>query len=74
MYTSFLRSVLAERFKGISEETEAMILGQMLHKVFQAILMRCQEMGGDMRGVALEEALKKEAGNVVTSLESLNHL
>ena len=68
------RAVLAEKFKGIGERSEAMILGQMLHKVFQSTLMRCQEEGASLRGEALVKAIRQSAESTVSALESLDNL
>ena len=69
-----IRAVLAERFKGGTERTEAMIIGQMLHKLFQSTIMRCQEEEGLLRGEKLEDVIKESAESIVLSLESLDNL
>ena len=67
---SLLRAVLADRFKGVSEPSEAMILGQMLHKIYQATLNNYHEVDEDVRVMMLE----KEIERTVTSLDSLDSL
>lgn len=71
---SSFRAVLADKFKGGSEQNEAMVLGQMLHKVFQATLMRCQAADMTLSGAALLEAINKEVKCSITSLEALDSL
>ena len=65
---------MAEKFKGLSDTSKAMIIGRMLHEVFQRVLLRRQEMGVSLRGVALKDAVMEEITGVVSTLESLNDL
>lgn len=51
-----------------------MVIGQMLHRVFQATLMKYQKMGVALDGVALKDAISEEIRNIVTSFESLDRL
>lgn len=68
------RAVLAEKFKGYSGESEVMTIGKMLHQVFQQVLMKIQEVGASLRGVALKDAVSKEIQSVVSTLDSLDQL
>ncbi len=68
------RAVLAEKFKGLSDASEAMTIGRMLHEVFQRVLLRRQEVGVSLRGVALKDAVMEEIRAVISTLESLNDL
>ena len=68
------RSLLAEKFKNTSGQSEAMVIGQMLHKIFQATLIKCQESARSLRGELLHQAITKEVRSVVTCLDSLDHL
>ncbi len=68
------RAVLAERFKGNAGRGEAMILGQILHKVFQTTLMKYQKEGASLRGKALENFIKKSVEETVSALDSLDNL
>lgn len=68
------RAVLAEKFKGLSNASEAMIVGRMLHEVFQRVLVRRQKVGVSTRGVALKAVVMEEIKGVVSTLESLNDL
>ena len=65
---------MAEIFKGLSDASEAMTIGRMLHEVFQQVLLRRQEVGVSLRGVALKDAVMEEIRAVVSTLESLNDL
>lgn len=65
---------MADKFKGLSDASEAMIIGRLLHEVFQRVLLRQQEVGMLLRGVALKDAVIEEIGGVVSTLESLNDL
>ena len=65
---------MADKFKGLSDASEAMIIGRLLHEVFQRVLLRRQEVGVLLRGVALKDAVIEEIGGVVSTLESLNDL
>ena len=49
-------------------------MGRMLHEVFQRVLLRRQEVGVSLKGVALKDAIKEEIRGVVSTLESLNQL
>ena len=69
-----IRAVLADRFKGLSDASEPMIMGRMLHEVFQRVLLRRQEVGVSMRGMALKDAVMEEIRGVVSTLESLDQL
>lgn len=64
--------MLAERFKGVGERNEAMILGQMLHKVFQTAVVKCQDES--LRGEPLETYIKQTVENTVLALDSLDNL
>ena len=70
------RAVLSERFKGGSRETEAMVMGRMLHVVFQNTLVRRQEVGvaNAERGVACSRIVAEEIAKVVSSLSSADQL
>ena len=68
------RAVLAEKFKGIAEKNEAMIMGQMLHKVFQAAVVKCQEDGSSLRGGTLEIFIRQSTEDTVSALDSLDNL
>lgn len=72
-FSSF-RAVLAEKFKGLSDASEAMIIGRMLHEVFQRVLLRRQEVDVLLRGVALKAGIMEEIKGVISTLESLNDL
>ncbi len=48
-----------------------MIIGQFLHKIYQATLSRLQGVSGSL---ALRDLIKEEMEIVITSLESLDHL
>ena len=52
----------------------AMIMGQLLHKVFQATIVKCQELGEALRGEALHQLITEEARSVLKSLDCLEHL
>ena len=52
----------------------AMIFGQMLHKIFQAALARCQDVGVALGAEALYEVVMEEVKTTLTSLESLEQL
>ena len=66
--------MLAEKFKSFSGENEAMIIGRMLHEVFQRVLVTKQEVGVSLVGVALRDTIKKEIQSVVSEVESLDQL
>ncbi len=55
-----------------------MFFGQILHKVFQATLVKCQEEGVPLKlkdtMCTLQEAIAKEMKDTLTSLESLDNL
>ena len=51
-----------------------MIFSRMLHEVFQRVLLRRQEVGVSLRGVALKDAVMEETKVVISTLESLNDL
>ena len=74
LFPSSFRAVLAEKFKGLSDTSEAMIIGRMLHEVFQQVLLRRQEVGVSLRGVALKAAVMEGIRGVISTLESLNDL
>lgn len=48
-----------------------MLFGQMLHKIFQATLTKCQEVGVVE---VLREVVMEEVRSTLTSLESLDQL
>lgn len=66
--------MLADKFKGYSGESEAMVIGKMLHEVFQRVLLRRQDVGVALVGVDLREAIMKEIQSTVSTLDSLNQL
>lgn len=70
--TFYCRCVLSDKFKGASRNNKAMILGQMLHKIFQATVFKCQKMA--LRPEALCELVTEEVKSTLTSLESLDDL
>ena len=51
-----------------------MILGQLLHKIFQATLIKYQQMDVALGDVSLGDIIKMEVKKIITSLESLDHL
>ena len=51
-----------------------MVIGRMLHEVFQRVLLRRQEEGAALRDKALKDAVSREIQSVVSTLESLNQL
>lgn len=51
-----------------------MIFGQMLHKIFQATLARCQDAGMALGAEALCEIVTEEVKTTSSSLESLEQL
>lgn len=51
-----------------------MVLGQMLHKIFQATLSKCQEVGVALRPEALQEFTTEEVKSTLSSLDSLDNL
>lgn len=75
-YVSFLcRAVFYEKFKSQrSFGNEAMILGQLLHEVFQQVLLLRMEAGTDLSGAKLESAVREEMDKVLTSVDTLNKL
>ena len=69
------RSVLADKFKMYFGENEAMVLGQMLHAVFQRTLVRCQEVGvAALQNEVLENIIREEVKKTITSLVTLDRL
>ena len=70
-----LRSVLVEKFKGSSSDSEVMVLGQMLHAVFQATVVKVQRMEVRARQPrVLERVIRQEARKCCTSLKMLESL
>ena len=68
------RSIFAEKFKGGSKGNKAMVFGQMVHKIFQATLTKCQEVGMSLRDEALREFVMKEVNDTLTHLDFLEQL
>ena len=73
MFNFCFRAVLADKFKSYSGN-EAMTIGKLLHEVFQRVLLKRQEVGVSLEGVALRDTVMKEIQGVVSTLESLDQL
>lgn len=69
-----LRAVLSDKFKGQKVGSEAMIIGQMLHEVFQRVLLKRQEIGSSLSGDKLVGVVREELENVLLSVKSLEQL
>ena len=77
---------MAEKFKGCFRESEPLVLGQMLHRIFQTIATKYEETGGsqvpqgahreDINGTltSLQDAVIEEMKSTLTSMDSLDHL
>ena len=65
---------MADKFKDYAGGSEAMVVGKMLHEVFQRVLLRRQEEGAALRDKALKDTVSREIQSVVSTLESLNQL
>lgn len=51
-----------------------MTIGQLLHEVFQRVLLKRQEAGPSLTGAKLVGVIKQEVENVLLSVESLDQL
>ena len=65
---------MAEKFKSFSCDNQAMVIGRMLHEVFQRVLSIRQDVGVSLMGVALRDTVMKEIQSVVSTVESLDQL
>ena len=66
---------MAEKFKTYSGDNEAMILGQLLHTVFQGTLRRCNSINMIvLQKEALEMVIREEVKKTIFSLETLDRL
>ena len=74
--TSFLhRAVLSEKFKSQrSGGNEAMVIGQLLHEVFQRVLLRRQEAGPSLSGGELGGVIREEIKKVLNTVDTLDQL
>ena len=51
-----------------------MVLGQLLHEVFQRVLLIRMEEGTNLSGSKLINVVKEQMQNVFTSIDTLNQL
>jgi len=69
------RSVLVERFRGSSRDSEAMVLGQLVHSLFQSLLVKAQRLQARARQPrVLERIVRREIKALCTSLKTLEAL
>lgn len=63
------RAVLGDRFSGGGKEGEAMLIGKLLHEVFQRVLV-----GWDRGEEVTKERVKEEICHVTATMETLDQL
>ncbi len=69
------RAVLSEKFKSQrSTGSEAMLIGQLLHEVFQHVLLRRKEVGPSLSEAKLSDVVIQEIRKVLMSIDTLDQL
>ena len=67
--------MLSEKFKSQRfTGNEAMMIGQLLHEVFQRVLLRRKEIGPSLSGAKLSGVVIQEMRKVLTSIDTLDQL
>ena len=78
-YFTYYRSILSELFKGVSKDSVAMVTGNLLHQVFQGVIVKwaesCKRKGHTREGVGVaKNDIDKTVKNVLSNGEALNQL
>ena len=76
---TYYRSILSELFKGVSKDSVAMVTGNLLHQVFQGVIVKwaesCKHRAHTREGVGVaRDDIDKTVKNVLSNREALNQL